>query len=906
MKKLIFTLLSGFLKTILWFRYKVKVEGLDKLNSETLNKPGGVLFLPNHPSIFVDPVVVSLAVFKKYPLRPMITDYMYYNPVINKIARLLNGLPVPNFHTSSNSLKKKKNDKVFKEVIDGLNEKKENFLVYPAGKTKNTGMEIIGGASGTHKIVQEAPNVNVVLVRTKGLWGSSFSRAFTNASPPMFPTIWDGVKHVLKNLLLFTPRRQITITFEPAPADFPYKSSRMEFNKYLEAWYNQADGLNKENPKAPGDSLVLIPKSIWSNQLPVVPNFDAPKEDDVDLESIPPEVQQKVKAKLSEMAEMDPKSIKPGMNLSTDLGLDSLDMAELIVFLSEQFEVTGVTVPDLTTVNKLMAYAGKIIVIKEAPEVHAAVPAKWQFKGTRKRVKVTEGKTIPEVFLNTCKKMGKKPAVGDDRSGIMTFADMKLRSILLAEYIRTLPGDYIGILLPSSSMTTLLIFAVQLAGKVPLMVNWTVGSRHLESVVQLSNVEVVLTSWAFLDRLENVDLNGIEEKLLMLEDVKPLFGLKQKLKALWRSKQSTKTIMKKFGLKNDPDGKAVLLFTSGTESMPKGVPLSHNNILSNQRSAADDIEFFNDDVFLAILPPFHSYGFTASSLLGPLSGFKTAFYPNPTDGKGVASAFERWGATIVCGAPTFVKNMLKAAKPEQLHNMRLCVTGAEKAPPELFYLIDKIGRGHILIEGYGITECSPALTANRPGKPNVGVGQPLSCVELIIVHPETQQILPKDTQGMILVRGPNIFSGYINPGISSPFVTVDGKEWYKTGDLGYLDANNNLTISGRMKRFVKIGGEMVSLGSVESALSHYAASNHWPVSDEEGPTIAVCAKEGEGEKTKLYLFTRFDVSLEEVNKALKESGFSNLVKISNVYKLDEIPLMGTGKINYRVLESQIK
>ena len=436
------------------------------------------------------------------------------------------------------------------------------------------------------------------------------------------------------------------------------------------------------------------------------------------------------------------------------------------------------------------------------------------------------------------------------------------------------------------------------------MINWTVGPRHLETVVQSSNVQAVLTSWAFLDRLENVEFNGIEDKLLMLEDIRPQLGIKQKLKAFWRSKQSPKVLMKKFRNKNDPEGKAVLLFTSGTESMPKGVPLTHKNILSNQRAALEDIELFSDDVFLAILPPFHSFGFTISSLLGILSGFRTAYYPNPTNGKGLASSFERWKTTIICGAPTFVKGMFKASKPEQLDTLRLCVTGAEKAPADLFQKVEKVGTGHHLIEGYGITECSPALTFNRPGQPHKGVGQPLNNVELIVVHPETLEVLPIDTQGLILARGPNVFSGYINPGLSSPFVTVQGKEWYKTGDLGYLDVNNALTISGRMKRFVKIGGEMISLESIESALFQIAEQKGWPISHDEGPSLAVSAKEVEGEKTKLFLFTRFDVTADDINKALKECGFSNLVRVSSVQKLDEIPIMGTGKVNYRQLENQ--
>lgn len=903
MKKFLLAFLYYSFKIALWFRYRVKVEGLEQLTPDVLNKPGGVLFLPNHPAVLVDPVAVSLAVWKKFPLRPMMIEYMYYDPSVHKIALMIDALPVPNFDTSANSLKRKRSEAAFQAVVDGLN-KKQNFLMYPSGRTKNTSLEILGGASGVHKLIQEAPNANVVLVRTKGLWGSSFSRAFTGTAPPMGKTLWNGVKHVLKNLLFFTPRREITICFEPAPKDFPYKGTRLELNKYLETWYNRPDGLTMQRGESPGDSLILVPMSMWSKKLPEIPKWEIPSEDLVPLSSIPEDVQRQVISKIAEITEMNPQSIKPEMTLSIDLGLDSLDMAELVAFLQDQYEVSGVLVPDLTTVNKLMAYAAKKISTKECFVEHAKIPKKWDFKGSRKRSFIAPGNTIPEVFLNNCARMGNRPACGDDRVGILTFSDMKLRVILLAEYIRHLPGEYIGILLPSSSATVLLILAVQLAGKVPLMINWTVGTRHLESVIQFSKVQAVLSSWSFLDRLENVELNGIEDKLIMLEDIRPQLGLMQKLKALWRSKQRVKKILKTFGLKNDPDAKAVLLFTSGTESMPKGVPLTHKNILSNQRAALEDIELFNDDVLLAILPPFHSFGFTASSLLGVLSGFRTAYYPNPTDGKGLACAFERWETTLICGAPTFIKGMFKAAKPEQLSKLRLCVTGAEKAPPDLFIQVEKTGAGHDLIEGYGITECSPVLTFNRPNTPHKGVGKPLRNVEVIIVHPETMDVLPNETQGLILARGPNIFSGYINPGLSSPFATVQGKEWYKTGDLGFLDADNNLTLSGRMKRFVKIGGEMISLEAIESALLQIAESKGWPISHEGGPSLAVSAKEVEGEKTKLFLFTRFDVSADDINRALKESGFSNLARVSSVQKLDEIPIMGTGKVNYRLLESQ--
>jgi long-chain-fatty-acid--[acyl-carrier-protein] ligase len=208
-----------------------------------------------------------------------------------------------------------------------------------------------------------------------------------------------------------------------------------------------------------------------------------------------------------------------------------------------------------------------------------------------------------------------------------------------------------------------------------------------------------------------------------------------------------------------------------------------------------------------------------------------------------------------------------------------------------------------LLEGYGITECSPVLTLTHEGEPRIGVGRPIEGVELKIVHPETHEPQPLGTRGLILAHGPNIFAGYLNPGIEPPFLILDGKQWYKTGDLGFLDEKGNLTISGRMKRFIKVGPEMVSLASIEDALLQIAQKKGWPL-EHEGPSLAVCAKEQESGKPKIALFCKFNVSVDEVNKNLKEAGFSNLVRISNVQQLEEIPIMGTGKINYRALESQ--
>lgn len=902
MRTLVKHIIALFFTIAFWFRYKVTVKGLEKLTPEALNKPGGVLFLPNHPTVFVDPTMVTLAVWPKFPIRPMIVEYQYFQPIVYPIMRFLDALPIPNFNVSSNSLKRKRSEKVINKLIDALRNG-ENFLIYPAGKTKSSGYEAIGGASGVHRILSAAPEANVVLVRTKGLWGSSFSRAYTGQSPPLFPTLFGNIKHVLKNLLFFTPRREVIIEVEPAPLDFPYGGSRLEINRYLEKFYNQPDGLTKQEGKLPGDSFIQISLSRWGNVVPEM-QIKESAEETYNLAKIPQEIQSAVINKLAEMTEYDPKQIKPDMNIAADLGMDSLDISEVAAYLQDDFDVANVPFSELTTVGRVIAIAAKQIQFKEESVDEDVDVSKWNKpRGPTTRVTVADGATIQEAFLNSCDKHPNEIAIGDARSGLLTYRQLKMRALIVAEMVRKLPGEYIGIMLPASVGAEVVVQGVLLAGKIPLMVNWTVGPRHLESVVKVSNVQVILTAWSFIDRLENVDLTPIEDILVMLEDLRHTIGLKDKLTSVFRARQNAKTLMKKLNIdhikSNDP---AVIIFTSGSEALPKGVPLTHNNILSNLRGLMDNIAVYSNDVLLGMLPPFHSFGFTVTTMLPVLVGIRVAFSPNPTDGPRLAKDVVRWDITVMGGTPTFIKGIMKQMTPEAFKNVRLCFTGAEKAPAELFQMMKDFGKEDFLLEGYGITECSPILTYNRYKEPHKGVGRPNPGVDLLVVHPETHEVLPTNTQGLILARGPSIFSGYINPGLSSPFLEVNGKQWYKTGDLGFLDEAGNLTLSGRLKRFIKVGAEMVSLASLEDAIVQAGVKHGWPA-NVDGPPVAVCAKEVNGDKPKLYVFSVHDMSVDEVNKILKDAGFANIIRISGVMHLMAIPVMGSGKTNYRVLET---
>jgi len=254
----------------LWFRYRVHYKGLENLTPEKLNKPGGVVFLTSHPTIFVDPSLAAIGVYKKFPLRPLVVEYFYYMFGVGSLMRFIDAIPVPNLLNASNSLKRRRSDAAFDEMAAGL-KRGESFLLAPAGKTKRSNYEMIGGASGAQSILQRVPEANVVLVRTTGLYGSIFSTALTNGKVPLFfPTLWRGIKIALKNLLFFSPRREVTVEYAPAPEDFPWNGSRLEVNRWLERYYNKPDGIDPALAKKelPGESLHLVSYSIWKEKLP--------------------------------------------------------------------------------------------------------------------------------------------------------------------------------------------------------------------------------------------------------------------------------------------------------------------------------------------------------------------------------------------------------------------------------------------------------------------------------------------------------------------------------------------------------------------------------------------------------------------------------------------------------------
>jgi long-chain-fatty-acid--[acyl-carrier-protein] ligase len=342
----------------------------------------------------------------------------------------------------------------------------------------------------------------------------------------------------------------------------------------------------------------------------------------------------------------------------------------------------------------------------------------------------------------------------------------------------------------------------------------------------------------------------------------------------------------------------VVLFTSGSESVPKAVPLTHANILANCRDLLQDYHFVENERMLGMLPPFHSFGLCCTMIFPLCAGMKAVYHPVPTDGGILARHIEAYGVTMLVGTPTFLNGIVRVARDPELRSLRWVITGAEKCPQSLFAAVDQRWPGMQILEGYGITECSPVVSGNREECPARGsVGKPLASLAVAVVDLEERQRVAPGATGMLLLRGPSVFGGYLGYDGPQPFVTLEGESWYRTGDLVHEDPQGNLVFAGRLKRFVKMGGEMVSLPAVEEVLLARFA-----LPEDEEPCLAVEALENEN-RAELVLFATRPVAREQANDAIREAGLSPIHNVRAVRMLEKMPLLGTGKTDYRALKA---
>lgn len=473
--------------------------------------------------------------------------------------------------------------------------------------------------------------------------------------------------------------------------------------------------------------------------------------------------------------------------------------------------------------------------------------------------------------------------------------------LLMARWLReNVSEQRIGIVLPTGLGALLVNVGTLFAGKIPVNLNFTAGRHSNEICIRKSKIKTVITVGPMIEKFPDFPWG---DKRFDVKSILAGFSKTQKITAFLESLLLPASwIEKRLSLPDSlSESEAALLFTSGSSGEPKGVALSHTNILSNVLQVHSALRGLELDSLLGSLPVFHSFGFTVTLWWPLLGGPKVVTYPSPTETKILAEIIERHQIKLLLSTPTFLRSFIRRASREQLRSLKMVVTGAEKLPMAVLEGFEtKFGTA--VCEGYGMTEATPVVSVNlleRDGssgnRRKIGtVGKPLLNLQVEIRDPSTEAVL-KSESGMIWIKGPNIFSGYLDDPERTAQVLKE--KWYKTGDLGFVDESGFLIVEGRLSRFSKIGGEMVPHGVLEEKIQKALG-----ISDSELLEIAIAGVIDEKKGEALLILTTREIDLESLRHQLLEEGLPALWIPKKLFRVEAIPTLASGKLDLKRLQ----
>lgn len=508
---------------------------------------------------------------------------------------------------------------------------------------------------------------------------------------------------------------------------------------------------------------------------------------------------------------------------------------------------------------------------------------------TRKR-----GATLPARFVRLARRHWSKFAMADSTGRELTYGRALTAAVMLAAEVRRRADSerMIGVLLPATVGGALANLGVSLAGKVPVNLNFTGGPEAMAYAAAQCEIRTVITSKVFLAKAKL----DAPEGSVYLEDIMASITKGQKLFALIKARLAPHAWLTP---KGDPDSLATVIFSSGSTGVPKGIMLSHFNLATNVDAVLQIFSLDHRDRIVGVLPLFHSFGFLATIWLPLFTGGGVVYHPNPTDAKVIGELIHKYKGTFLLSTPTFCGTYMRKCTREQFASLRFVVVGAEKLREPLRKEFQETF-GIDLLEGYGMTEMSPVVAVNSPGfkdpkYPQIGtkhgtVGLPIPGVAVRIVDPETKEPLPPGQEGMLLVKGPNRMLGYLNDPARTAQVFENG--WYVTGDMAKVDEDGFLSITDRLSRFSKVGGEMVPHLLVEELISKVCG---------DAPCVVTgLPDERKGERLAV-LYTDPTITPEELWHRLSATDLPKLwlPKLENIHHVEELPLLGTGKLDLR-------
>lgn len=493
-------------------------------------------------------------------------------------------------------------------------------------------------------------------------------------------------------------------------------------------------------------------------------------------------------------------------------------------------------------------------------------------------------RSLFEAFLDACRAYGAKTDIVTDGDGrVFTYAELRQAAFALSSPLSNLTPkrSNVGIFLPTGAGAVIAMLSIHAAGRTPAMLNFSAGIKNLKAAVKTAPLKTVLTARKFIDVAGLSSLiSELSEvvQVIYIEDLREQVGFQGKMRAVLGP------IFPKIFVGNPSyDETGVILFTSGTEGNPKGVVLTHGNILANIEQIEEHVKLEDTDIFFNPLPTFHCYGLTAGTLWPIFSGHQVVLHPSPLQTKTIAKRIFQTRSTVLFATDTFLQQYMRASADGGLNSLRIAVCGAERVREETRKIAEHRFSFEVL-EGYGVTECAPVLAANQPGDIRAGtIGKMLPGIET-----KLEPVEGLDDAGRLWVRGPNIMKGYIspdNPGELLPL--ADG--WHDTGDVVSVDDEGYYVIRGRLKRFAKIGGEMVSLTVVENC-----ASAIWP---EYTHAAAIVPDPRRGEQIVLVT-DHPDPKRHELLAWAQTHGVPEIAVPKKIVTTESVPVLGTGKLDY--------
>lgn len=501
-----------------------------------------------------------------------------------------------------------------------------------------------------------------------------------------------------------------------------------------------------------------------------------------------------------------------------------------------------------------------------------------------KRIERRSGRSIFQAFLDRARKEGGgKVALTDGDGKAYAYKELTRAAFALGSALArgTVKNERVGIMLPTGAGAIIAFFAILSQGRTPAMLNFTAGSRNILNACKAAQVSKIVTARKFVELAGLDKLIGELEagaEIIFLEDVKERLDWRDKARAI-----AGPFVPRLLAATAKADDIGVVLFTSGTEGTPKGVVLSHRNILANTEQISAHVELLPTDIFFNPLPTFHCYGLTAGALWPILNGHPVVLHPSPLQVKIIPKRIFETGSTVLFATDTFLSQYMRASEDGAMSSLRIAVCGAERVRDETRQSAER-RFGFEVLEGYGVTEAAPVLAANQPGDIRGGtVGKFLPAVE----H-RLEMVDGLDNAGRLFVRGPNIMKGYLTaeaPGALQPL--ADG--WHDTGDVVAVDAEGYVSIRGRLKRFAKIGGEMVSLAVVENC-----ASAVWP---DNTHAAAILPDPKKGEQIVL-VSDRRDAPRGLLLAWAQSHGVPEIAVPKKIVFVAEVPVLGTGKIDH--------